>query len=55
MGSTHIRLAVADEDVLAGALRVAWQLRLEKTAKSSKKKRSTGKRLVPSKAPKKKR
>jgi hypothetical protein len=27
MGITHIRLAVADPDVLEGALRVAWQLR----------------------------
>ena len=34
MGATHIRLAAADEDVLAGALRVAWKLRVEKNAKS---------------------
>ena len=33
MGMTHIRLAVASEDVLAGALRVAWKLRAEKNAK----------------------
>ena len=37
MGMTHIRLAAADEDVLAGALRAAWKLRLEKNAKSGKK------------------
>ncbi len=37
MGMTHIRLAVAKEDVLAGALRTAWKLRLEKNAKSGKK------------------
>lgn len=37
MGMTHIRLAAADEDVLAGALRTAWKLRLEKNAKSGKK------------------
>src|SRR4030081_120831 len=27
MGSTHIRLAKANEDVLTGALRTAWNLR----------------------------
>ena len=32
MGSTHIRLAAANEDVLAGALRTAWKLRLEPTS-----------------------
>ena len=30
MGATHIRLAAANEDVLTGALRTAWQLRLDK-------------------------
>ena len=35
---THIRLAKANEDVLAGALRAAWQLRVEKNAKTGKKK-----------------
>ena len=29
-GATHIRLAKASEDVLAGALRAAWMLRVEK-------------------------
>ena len=29
-GATHIRLAAASEDVLAGALRAAWKLRLDK-------------------------
>jgi hypothetical protein len=38
MGMTHIRLAAAAEDVLAGALRAAWKLRLEKNARSSQKK-----------------
>src|SRR5499427_11157334 len=37
MGATHIRLAAASEDVLAGALRTAWKLRVEKNAKSGKK------------------
>jgi hypothetical protein len=37
MGMTHIRLAVANDDVLAGALHTAWKLRVEKNAKSGKK------------------
>jgi len=37
MGMTHIRLAAANEDVLAGALRTAWKLRLEKNAGSRRK------------------
>jgi len=40
MGMTHIRLAAANEDVLAGALRAAWKLRLEKNAKASRKGRA---------------
>jgi hypothetical protein len=39
MGMTHIRLAQANEDVLAGALRAAWALRVEKNT-NTKKKRS---------------
>ena len=35
MGMTHIRLAAANEDVLAGALRTAWKLRLDKQARRS--------------------
>src|ERR1039457_2168933 len=41
MGSTHIRLAATNEDVLAGALRTAWRLRIEKNAKKSGKKRAS--------------
>jgi len=37
MGMTHIRLAKASEDVLAGALRAAWKLRVEKNAGTKKK------------------
>src|ERR1700692_1681998 len=37
MGMTHIRLAQANEDVLAGALQTAWRLRVEKNAKGGKK------------------
>jgi hypothetical protein len=40
MGMTHIRLAVAKEEVLAGALRTAWKLRLEKNARSGQKNRA---------------
>src|SRR5271166_440926 len=38
MGATHIRLAKASEDVLTGALRTAWKLRVERN-KGTKKKR----------------
>jgi hypothetical protein len=36
-GATHIRLEVANEDVVAGALRTAWKLRVEKNLKSPRK------------------
>ncbi|MFZ3343206.1 MAG: MmcQ/YjbR family DNA-binding protein [Terriglobales bacterium] len=36
MGATHIRLAKASEDVLTGALRGAWKLRVEKNAKTGR-------------------
>ena len=44
-GATHVRLAVVTEDVLEGALRTAWKLRLEKNAESGKK-TSAAKRVV---------
>src|SRR5947209_12842297 len=37
MGHTHVRLAAASEDVLTGALRTAWKLRMDKNAKTSRK------------------
>jgi len=40
MGATHIVLAKANEEVLAGALRTAWKLRVEKNAKTRRKKRA---------------
>jgi len=40
MGATHIRLAKANKDVLTGALRTAWTLRVEKNKKPIKKKRA---------------
>ena len=41
MGATHVRLAKADEDVLAGALRTAWRLRIEKNTGAGRKKRGS--------------
>jgi hypothetical protein len=35
-GMTHVRLAAATKDVLAGALYAAWKLRLERNAKWAK-------------------
>ena len=35
-GATHIRLAKATEDVLAGALRTAWKNRVEKNKATKK-------------------
>lgn len=35
-GMTHIRLAEASEDILAGALRTAWSLRREHNTKTRK-------------------
>ena len=36
MGHTHIRLAAASKDVLTGALRTAWKLRMDLNAKTRK-------------------
>jgi hypothetical protein len=35
-GATHVRLARANEDLLAGALRAAWKLRMDKNAKKKR-------------------
>ena len=53
MGMTHIRLAQANEDVLAGALRAAWMLRVEKNMGTAKKKRKSAGRASPGKPTKK--
>ena len=45
MGATHIRLAEANEDVLAGALRVAWQARVDKNQRAHKKAEPKRRRL----------
>ena len=36
MGMTHIRLSTVSKDVLEGALRTAWKLRVEQNAKTAK-------------------
>jgi len=46
MGATHIRLAAANEDLLTGALRTAWNLRVQKNAKTDGKKRASGVRTA---------
>jgi hypothetical protein len=35
-GATHVRLAAANEAILAGALHTAWKLRVEKNGKTAK-------------------
>lgn len=35
-GATHIHLSAANEDVLTGALRTAWNLRMDKNQKTGK-------------------
>jgi hypothetical protein len=55
MGMTHIRLAAAKEEVLAGALRTAWKLRLEKNTRSGQKSRSSAERIRVAKNRRKKR
>lgn len=49
-GATHIRLAVANEDLLRGALQVAWKLRIKKNAKSGTRTRPL-KRAKPKRRP----
>ena len=39
MGHTHIRLAAANQDVLTGASRTAWKLRIEMNPKTRAKRR----------------
>jgi hypothetical protein len=41
---THIILKAAHEDVLKGALHTAWKLRVEKNAKTGRKKTAAGNR-----------
>lgn len=39
-GATHIRLSTANEDLLTGALRTAWKLRVEKNQQVGRKGRA---------------
>jgi YjbR protein len=49
IGATHIKLADAREDVVAGALHTAWALRKEKNSSTSRKKTSQLRRTLPAK------
>jgi YjbR len=49
-GATHIRLDLANEDLLTGALRTAWKLRLDKNAATNKKKALGGQNSRPRRA-----
>ncbi len=44
MGATHVRLEPVPEDVLAGALRAAWQIRLQRNEKPSRTKKARSRR-----------
>ena len=44
-GATHVRLAVVSEDILEGALRTAWKLRLDKNFKTAKRSGTSAKKL----------
>ena len=49
MGMTHIRLAATNEDMLTGALRAAWKLRVQNNAKTTtaRKKKTAKPRRLP--------
>ena len=49
-GATHVRLSAASEDVVAGALRTAWKLRLDKNSATGKKRLTPGRRSPTSKS-----
>jgi hypothetical protein len=55
LGITHVRLAAASEDVMEGALRTAWKLRIEKNAKAGKKGGTLAKQAGAMKSSRKKR
>jgi hypothetical protein len=40
MGSTHIRLGVASEEQLTGALQTAWRIRSEKNGQTKSRRRT---------------
>jgi hypothetical protein len=43
-GATHVRLSEANEELLTGALRTAWKLRVEKNESVGKKRSPAGKK-----------
>lgn len=47
LGATHIRLDAATEDTLAGALRAAWKLRVEKNTRTRKPKPTKTRQRLP--------
>jgi YjbR protein len=47
MGATHIVLAKANKDVLEGALRAAWKLRMEQNAKTARRKPVKSRKWAP--------
>ena len=55
MGMTHIRLVEAGEEVLEGALRAAWKLRMEKNGRTGKKNGPQGNRTRSTNARRKRR
>jgi len=48
-GATHVRLATANQDLLAGALHTAWKLRVEKNAKVGAGRRTASKKSLATK------
>jgi hypothetical protein len=54
-GATHIVLGAVSEDVLQGALRAAWKVRLDKNEKTKKKVGGTGKKRGTTKNPRRQR
>ncbi len=54
-GATHVVLALANEDLLRGALQAAWKLRLDKNSQSNQKSSPRPKRPVTKSPSRKKR
>jgi len=54
MGATHVRLDLANEDLLRGALQTAWKLRVDKNAKTARKTSSKTTSAKTKRAPRKK-
>ncbi|HLY43033.1 MAG TPA: MmcQ/YjbR family DNA-binding protein [Terracidiphilus sp.] len=48
-GATHVTLAAANEDLLAGALRTAWKLRVAKNEAAPKPRSKAGTKTKPAK------